>query len=157
MKKVLSILVIVILLIGITGCDSKNTAKKIDVKIASESNIQIENNDVNFKIKDGTLSNSSATIILENNNGNTIGYGNSYWLEKEQDGKWYSLENTSDRVFETPLFHIEPGKAKEIDINLEYGYGKLTTGKYRIVKDMVIIYEDNNFKDFNIAVEFTID
>ncbi|MCM1053192.1 MAG: hypothetical protein NC483_04390 [Ruminococcus sp.] len=157
MKKVFSVLIIGVLLLGIIGCNSKNVDnKKTKVRIGEESGVKIENNDVIFKLKENTLTKSNGTFILENNSDLTVGYGEGYWVEKEQNGKWYSLETISDRIFNLPLYYLEPNNIKELKINLEYGYGKLTPGKYRVVKDMTIIYENDNFKDFNAAAEFTI-
>jgi hypothetical protein len=39
-------------------------------------------------IKEGTLTNKSATLVLTNNNDKNFQYGNPYEIEIKKDGKW---------------------------------------------------------------------
>lgn len=57
--------------------------------------------------------------------------------------------------FNEPLFDVEEGKSKELDLKWEYGYGKLPRGKYRIVKK--VYFENDREQEFYISVEFNID
>lgn len=157
MKKVLSVLMIGVLLLGITGCNSrKDDNNKTETRIGKESSVKIEHNNVIFKLKDSTLTQSRGTFILENNSDLTIGYSESYYIEKEQSGKWYLLEQVSDRVFLLPLYYLKPHETTELIIGIDYGYGKLTPGKYRVVKNVFFEYENDKQEKFDVAAEFTI-
>ena len=59
--------------------------------------------------------------------------------------------------FTLPGFTLKPGESKEINLNWKHDYGKLTSGTYRIIKDVDIEKEDGSFESFNLAVEFNID
>lgn len=135
------------------NCPSK---KQEYAKSGEESNIEIKNNGVVLRIKEKALNDSWATIILENNSNYTLGYGKDYFVEKEIDGKWYSLEIVGDRVFNMPLYHLKPKEIKEKEIGLSYGYGELAPGKYRVVKSVSLEYDNYNKEDFYIAAEFVI-
>lgn len=61
-------------------------------------------------------------------------------------------------IFVSIGYIIEPKETKQIKITWEYHYGKLSSGKYRIIKDVfrnidIPIDENDNYY---IAVEFTI-
>lgn len=158
MKRILIIILCGFMMIGITGCGKKEKVNNIGyVQIDSESDIKITNRGVDFKLKEETLTNSNGVFIIENNSDFKVGYGESYGIEKEVDGKWYNLKTISDRVFNVPLYTLYLTKSAEEYINFEYGYGKLTSGKYRVVKDALFLYDNDKTEDFLIAVEFTIE
>jgi hypothetical protein len=56
-----------------------------------------------------------------------------------------------------PAYWIKSGEAKEIEINWEYGYGELSSGKYRILKGIGIEKETESYDDSVVAFEFTIE
>lgn len=133
------------------------SAEKIKyAKPSEESNIEIKDKGIILKIKEKILNDSRATIILENNSNYTLSYGESLFVEKEVDGKWYSLEIINDRVFNVPLYHLEPNETKEKEIYLDYGYGELAPGKYRVIKDVSLEHDNGNREEFYVAGEFII-
>lgn len=154
MKKVLIILVSGMMLFVLTGCDNKKGNDNI--KIGKESNINITDKNIILRIKDGTLSNTGATLILENSSDITISFGEDYWLEIEQNGKWYSLETINDFVVNTPLYHLKPSESKEKDIDWGYAFGTFPKGKYRITKNITLEFENDKKEDTYIVGEFTI-
>ena len=63
-KKLLIIFLCGVMALGVTGCGkSKN-----ELDIGDKSDIKISQNDVIMTIKEGTLTNKSATLVLTNNN-----------------------------------------------------------------------------------------
>ena len=56
----------------------KATISKKEFDIGNKSDIKISQNDVTMTIKDGTLTNSGATLILTNNSDKNFQYGNPY-------------------------------------------------------------------------------
>lgn len=138
MKKI--IVLVVISLFILTGCSSN----------LEKSNIKVENNDIEFSIKEGTLTRSGVTLILKNNSDKTLHFGEPYEVEVYKDGFWRKIE--VEMYFNMPLYGLEAGKEKEIIFNWEHGYGRLNKGKYRIIKDVNFEEEEK----FYIGCEFTI-
>ena len=83
MKKILIILLGVIIVFAITGCSVKKSSDKLNdnIKIGKESNINITDKNITLKIKEGTLTNTGAVIVLDNNSDITISFGEDYWLK----------------------------------------------------------------------------
>lgn len=152
-KTIIAILICGVMVLGITGCGSS----KNDVNSDDKSNIEAVKNNISLSLKEGTLKNAGATFILKNNSDVNIIYGNPYWIEKETDGKWSKVKTIEDMNFTLPAFGLQPKETKEFKIDFEYGYGKLSPGKYRLVKDIDIEYEDDTRESFNVTAEFTID
>ena len=72
-KTILTILICGVMILGITGCGNKN-----EFDVGSKSDITISQEDVSLTIKDGTLKNTGATLILKNNSNKNFQYGNPY-------------------------------------------------------------------------------
>lgn len=152
MKKIiLPILLCGVLVIGITGC--AKTKKEFDV--GNRSDIKVSENDVSMSIKDGTLTNIGATIVLTNNSDKDFQYGNPYEIEIKKNGEWHKIN--VELSFTLPAFILKAKETKELELNWENGYGKLASGTYRIIKRIDYEKEEGNFETFNIAVEFNID
>ena len=117
-KKLFEIILFGLLIIGVTGCNN-NSDKK-----------------VSLLIKEGTLSNIGITLILKNDSVRDYSYGEPYYIEKFQEGKWEKLETIHEMAFTLPAWNLESGKTVEISINWFYGYGQLESGKYRVVKEI---------------------
>lgn len=122
--------------------------------VGEVSNIFTTNEDISLTIKEGTLTNTQATLILENNSTEDLGYSDSYEIEIKRDNDWYKIN--VDIGFNEPLYIVEPNQSQELDINWENGYGSLTPGEYRIIKDVMLMNNDDTYEDFYIAAEFTI-
>ena len=151
MKRVTLItLMCICVILGMTGCGKS----KKEFDIGNKSDIKISQNDVTMTIKDGTLTNSGATLILTNNSDKKFQYGNPYEIEIKKDGEWHKIN--VELYFTMPAFQLSARENKEIEINWENGYGKLAKGTYRIIKGIDYEYEERKYKSFNVDVEFTI-
>lgn len=151
MKKILTILLCGIMVLGMAGCGKEKN--KFD--IGNKSNIKISQNDVIMTIKEGTLTNKSATIVLTNNSEKNFQYGNPYEIEIKKDGEWHKIN--IELYFDMPAFQLSAKESKEIELNWKNGYGKLANGTYRIIKEIDYEYEEEKYETFNVAVEFTIE
>lgn len=149
-KTILTILLCGVMVLGMTGWGKK----KNEFDIGNKSDIKISQNDVIMTIKEGTLTNKSATLVLTNNSDKKFQYGNTYEIEIKKDGEWHKIN--VELNFDIPAFPLSSKESKEIELNWENGYGKLAKGTYRIIKDIDYKYEEGKYKSFNIAVEFTI-
>ena len=149
-KQLLIIFLCGVMALGVTGCGkSKN-----EFDIGDKSDIKVSQNDVIMTIKEGTLTNKSATLVLTNHSDKNFQYGNTYEIEIKKDGEWHKIN--VELNFTMPAFQLSARENKEIEINWENGYGKLVNGTYRIIKEIDYEYEEGKYKSFNIAVEFTI-
>ena len=151
MKRVTLIaLMCVCVVLGMTGCGKQ----KNEFDIGNKSDIKISQNDVIMTIKEGTLTNKSATLVLTNHSDKNFQYGNPYEIEIKKDGEWHKIN--VELYFDMPAFPLSSKESKEIELDWENGYGKLAKGTYRIIKGIDYEYEEGKYKSFNIAVEFTI-
>ena len=150
-KTILTILVCGFMVLGIIGCGI--TKNKFDV--GEKSDIEVVKNDVSLSVKEGTLTNTSATLILTNNSDKNFYYGNSYEIETKKDGQWHKIN--VELKFTMPAFGLKAKETKEIELNWKNGYGQLANGTYRIIKCIDYEKEEGNFETFNVATEFTID
>ena len=161
MKKVIIllciILAIIIIIVGIlyfknNGLSFLNSNIENDVNI--EDNRNVENaSDISMVIKDGTLTPSSATLIIKDNNGQSYSYDRWYRIDKEENGEWKEVQTINDNYSFTSEGYLSNGN-NEIEISIDWTdlYGTLENGKYRIVKR---IYNNLNKEEYIVA-EFTI-
>lgn len=128
------------------------------VNLGEPSNIEVSDKVVSIRIKDETLTDSKVTLILENHTNGGYSYGNPYSIQYEHNRVWYEIIPLNDLNFNLPAFNLKGKESIEININWEYHYGRLTKGKYRIIKD---VFKESNGptkdKDIYIAAEFIID
>ena len=118
-KTILTILLCGVMVLGMTGCGKQ----KNEFDIGNKSDIKISQNDVIMTIKEGTLTNKSATLILTNNSDKNFQYGTPYEIEIKKDGEWHKIN--VELNFTMPAFQLSARENKEIEINWENGYGKL--------------------------------
>ena len=149
-KTILTILLCGVMVLGMTGCGKQ----KNEFDIGNKSDIKISQNDVIMTIKEGTLTNKSATLILTNNSDKNFQYGTPYEIEIKKDGEWHKIN--VELNFDMPAFQLLSKESKEIELDWENEYGKLAKGTYRIIKGIDYEYEEGKYETFNVAIEFTI-
>ena len=149
-KTILTILLCGVMVLEMTGCGKQ----KNEFDIGNKSDIKISQNDVIMTIKEGTLTNKSATLVLTNNSDKNFQYGNTYEIEIKKDGEWHKIN--VELNFDMPAFQLLSKESKEIELDQENEYGKLAKGTYRIIKGIDYEYEEGKYETFNVAIEFTI-
>ena len=120
------------------------------------------NDIVNMYIKEGSLTNTGATIVIEEKVDYEISYGEPFKIEKfdYSTNTWEDLKIICDDcAFNLPAYSVTPDKPLELKQDWEMLYGKLPKGLYRIVKEAFFdsdrpISEDDTYQ---ISVEFLID
>ena len=152
MKKIIfTILLLGIIVLNLTGCGSSNTFTIGDV-----SDIEISNNsDVSLSVKDGTLKNTSVTLILANDSDKLLRYDDVYEIEIKKDNEWNKIN--VELYFDMPLWEVKENSKEEIELNWEHEYGKLAKGNYRIIKEVYFEVDDNQEESFYVSAEFTIE
>lgn len=150
-KTILTILVCGFMVLGLTGCGTN----KNEFDIGKESNIEIVEKGVSLTIKENTLTETGATLILKNDSDVDVEYGNPYEMEIKKDGEWYKIN--VELNFTLPAFILKSKETKELELNWENGYGKLASGDYRIIKSIDVEKSDGTFDTFYVSAEFTIE
>ena len=145
MKKILLIIISLLTIITLTGCTNNRIGEKTPHKITNDK--------ITMEVKQGTLTTSSATIIMTNKTDEEYTYGEPYHLEIKHNDSWHilELEPNNDMFFTMPAYSLKAGESVEKEYNWEYGYGKLKKGTYRLVTDFS--KEQNKIY---VAAEFTI-
>ena len=142
MRKVLSILICGLVLFGITGC---NKVTKNDLKDSNFISTEVKN----VSISISNVSNSGATIKIKDTNTNPYIYGEDYKIQRYENGNWQDIKPIIENYgFNYMGYTVDENKVVTFNINWEWLYGKLTSGKYRIIKYV-------NKKE--ISIEFSID
>ena len=149
-KKLLIIFLCGVMALGVTGWGKQ----KNELDIGDKSDIKVSQNDVIMTIKEGTLTNKSATLVLTNNSDKNFRYGNPYGIEIKKDGEWHKIN--VELYFNMPVFQLSAKESKEIELDWENEYGKLAKGTYRIIKGIDYEYEEGKYETFNVTIEFTI-
>ncbi len=109
---------------------------------------------VSMKIKDDTLTKTSATIVITDTSTRRNTYGLSYYIEKYIDGKWTIMEPKIEMIFNYPAYYVDKNHQLEFKIDWDTYYGSLDSGKYRIVK---FFSDDGEAKEHKLTAEFTIE
>ena len=106
---------------------------------------------VSMKIKEGSLTETKAVVIIEDLNKNKYVYGEEFFLEKKENDNWIRLTpNNYDYGFNEIGYVINEDNKLELIQDWSKIYGVLGKGKYRLVKNVF----DNGYKYF--FVEFDI-
>ena len=150
-KTILTILVCGFMVLGLTGCGTN----KNEFDIGKESNIEIVEKGVSLTVKENTLTETGATLILKNDSDVDVQYGNPYEMEIKKDGEWHKIN--VELNFTLPAYILKSKETKEWKLSWEDGYGKLASGDYRIIKSIDVEKADGTYDTFYVSAEFTIE
>lgn len=147
-----------IVLVGVLGFILIECTKNDSIKIGQKSGHNVRDDLTSLKVKEGSLTNSKATLILENLTEGIILFSASYLIEYERDGIWYEIIPIKKLYFPSHSFSLKAKESIEMLTDWEYHYSKLASSKYRILKNIwresdLPINESNEIYS---AVEFII-
>lgn len=114
---------------------------------------------ISMVIKDGTLTNKSATIIItDRREDEEHTYGDSFRIEKKVDNKWFNLDTKIKNYgFNSIGYSVDENRKLQLNVNWEWLYGELESGEYRLIKDFAISKNDTYVGNKEIYVIFEID
>lgn len=158
MKKVL-LFVLTLLVSALAACDNGNGVSTGTNDWESTQYDTVNNFDgVSMTVKEGSVSPTELTVILENNSDKQGIYGEYFLLEKEINGDWYQVPTIIDEYgFNDIGYELAPSEIEEFTIDWDWLYGDLKTGKYRIIKDILDFRDTGDYDEYYLAAQFTID
>ena len=170
MKKVyiiiISTIILILIICGIEFFINNNQDQEGNI-VQSNENTTVDENYINYennnriqetvnqtiekvemKIKEGTLTKTSALVEIIDKNEEPYGYEQWFRIERDENGEWKELPIINQNHSFTALGCIpKVDETIEMKADWEDLYGELTSGKYRLVKKVLNDY---------IYVEFTI-
>ncbi len=166
MKKTLIISFILVFCFSLTGCQQKIEKddilkEKQEEKIDFILNEPAELNEIDgvlMRIKEGTLTRTSATIVIYDYTKEDNIYGSAYRIDQKKNGKWVSLKTIDGKDWTEIMwtligYRVDEHDRLEIKIGWEKMYGPLEDGEYRIVKSTS---NQNDSKERYFSVEFIL-
>jgi len=102
------------------------------------------------------------TLKIEQFGGNPSGsleYGTPYFLETIVDDEWQEVKTISGEplVWNMPAYNIKMNDITEMNIDWEYGYGKLKPSYYRLKKEIMDFRAAGDYDTETYDVYFTIE
>ena len=95
------------------------------------------NPDITMKIKEGTLTNAGATLIIKDRTGDDHTYGDWYRIDKKENNEWVEQQPLIDDYgFNMMGYLPDDNNEVELATDWEWLYGDLEVGYYRIVKTL---------------------
>ena len=109
---------------------------------------------VSMTIKEGTLTDTGATIIIKDISNKNNTFGEEYRIDKYVNNEWQELDVVvkGNYGWNDIGYHVDKNNKLELTIDWEWLYGKLEKGKYRLVKNSL----DLKNKKHTFSVEFEI-
>ncbi len=109
---------------------------------------------VSMVIKEGTLTNTRATIIITDLSNDDNTYGAWFRIDKKVNEKWKEAPRLTDNDDWNLIgYHVDENNKLELEEDWSYIYGELEPGEYRIVKDYL---GKNEIRGNYVYAEFTI-
>ena len=166
MRRIILIAALLLIVVSLSSCDMINEwirGASDDVGDATVGD-KAENSDgyaYNGAIITYVSSTSdSLTVKIENKSDSTWQSGNmrDYRLETERDGEWYEVTQVGELANTMELMLIAPDQSFEHTFLFSARYGRLTPGKYRVVKSFwANATATTEAGEFRLVCEFTVD
>lgn len=108
---------------------------------------------VSMKVKEGTVSNKGLTVIITDTSDRENIYGTFYRIDVYKNGEWVEVNRKSDMAFTSIGLYPDENNTLELDISWLNYYGRLSSGRYRVVKSTSVAGEGT---EHFITAEFKI-
>lgn len=113
---------------------------------------------VSMSVQKGSVTKEGAIITFLNRTDMNIQYGEQYYLQKYEDGKWsdvpYAIEEFG---FNDIAYILEKDIQGELKIDWRWLYGELKSGEYRIVKDIMDFRGTGDYDVYTLMAKFIIE
>ena len=167
MKKILLIALLCLVIGSMVGCDTlKSGIFGNDNNDGDDSKTPTPTEDAGHTELKGAVmkyissDDKTLTVELENDTDSVWQSGNmrDYALERESDGKWYTVEPKGDFANTMELMLFGPGDKLVHTFDFSERYGVLAAGKYRVVKSWWANATDTTEAgEFYLTLEFSVE
>ncbi|WP_394266381.1 immunoglobulin-like domain-containing protein [Anaerotignum sp.] len=124
MKKVLTLLLVLLSVFGLAGCGNPTTQY--------ETVNEMEG--VTLELKADTLKATSGTFLLTNDTEAEINYRDAYHMEKKDaDGNWKEFVGTANATWGEETVAVPAGETVELPINWKNLCGGIGAGEFRLI------------------------
>jgi hypothetical protein len=161
MKRTLTVLAaLLVILASFTGCDA--ISRFIPGKTASlgEKTDGVTPTLEGAVMKYESNTSGSLTVTIVNGTESTWQSANmkDYRLEAEKDGEWYAVEQKGEFANTMELMIFAPGESMTHTFDFSTRYGRLTPGRYRVVKTYWANATENmEAHEFHLSCEFDVE
>ena len=113
---------------------------------------------VSMSVQKDSVTAKGAVVTLLNKVDKDYQYGQEYFIQKYEDGRWYQVPYIIDDIgFEDIAYVLEKDSESEFTIDWSWLYGTLEPGEYRIVKDIMDFRDTGDYDVYTLTAEFTIE
>ena len=108
------------------------------------------------------VTSTGLTLKIEQYGGNPSGsleYGAAFFLESMVNEEWQPVETVTGEplAWNALGYMVKMNDITKMDINWEYGYGKLNPGSYRLKKEIIDLRAPGDYDKKTYEVYFTIE
>lgn len=113
---------------------------------------------VSMSVQKDSVTANGAVVTLLNKVDKDYQYGQEYFIQKYEDGRWYQVPYIIDDIgFEDIAYVLEKDSESEFTIDWNWLYGTLEPGEYRIVKDIMDFRDTGDYDVYTLTAEFAIE
>ncbi|WP_107841989.1 immunoglobulin-like domain-containing protein [Metasolibacillus meyeri] len=155
-------IVLVVIGLAVVGCSQEPKGQSGElIRDWEPTKYETVNNldGVMMIVKKGTASVIGLTVIIENNSDKEITYGVDFLLEKKIKEKWYQVPFAigGNHAFADIGYSLASFSVREWKIDWSGLYGSLNRGEYRLVKEISNFRNTDDYDNYHLAVEFTVE
>lgn len=113
-----------------------------------------------MEIVEGTITSTGLTVRFTSTNENETIYGSYYRVEKYEDSGWKEVQQLKlegELGWTSEAYIVPSNENSDCVINWEWLYGELTTGQYRIIKDIMDFRGTGDYDKYFLADDFEIE
>ncbi len=107
-------------------------------------------------VAEGSATATGAIFRFENATDREWQFGQEYWIEKLEDGEWKEIKSLRARAFDALSYLLAPHSVREEVYSFSDSYGRLTSGEYRLVKEL-LRERSGGWESHYIAAEFAVE
>lgn len=157
MNKLLAIISGLIVTFSIlVGCGFNNAP----MKASQYANVNNFDN-IEMTIVPGSITPTGLTVEFSSSNMNQCIYGQFFALEMLKNSKWFTVPYSSnvkgEIAFTEEGYMISKGEIKQFQEDWDWLYGKLSSGQYRIIKEISDFRAPGDSDKYYLAAEFSIE
>ncbi|MBS5934216.1 MAG: hypothetical protein KIC94_15260 [Clostridiales bacterium] len=113
---------------------------------------------ISMSVQMDSVTKKGAVITLLNKSDKDYQYGDQYYLQKHEDGRWYDVPYVIENYgFNDIAYGLEKNNKSEFKVDWNWLYGELEPGEYRIVKDIMDFRDTGDYDVYTLTAEFIIE